>query len=131
MAWRDEEGTRYETEGTVPDGFYGLVIIPELLLKYCCRDDGDHATAIALPHRVAFLLFRKGGKCQRVIGMNVSEVKVKWSGVYVCPTIVGLECRTHEKKTKSVSISDEAPDLEPAGKRTYNTYYCHYSPVEQ
>ena len=42
-------------------------------LLFCCRSDGSHAEAIQLPTYKPFLLYRSGGHCQRVEGMDVSE----------------------------------------------------------
>ncbi|GFN94188.1 Apextrin-like protein 2 [Plakobranchus ocellatus] len=55
--------------GDVPDGVYSET---SSTLYYCCRKDGLVDEPIDLPRSEPFYLYRYGGQCQQVAGMNVS-----------------------------------------------------------
>ena len=60
--------------GILPDGSYGR----DTFVQYCCRNDDRYHQPIALPTRKPFILYRYGGRCQRVRGMRMSELYIKW-----------------------------------------------------
>ena len=60
--------------GILPDGSYGR----DTFVQYCCRNDDRYHWPIALPTRKPFILYRYGGRCQRVRGMRTSELYIKW-----------------------------------------------------
>ena len=60
--------------GILPDGSYGR----DTFVQYCCRNDDRYHRPIALPTRKPFILYRYGGRCQRVRGMRTSELYIKW-----------------------------------------------------
>ncbi|GFS27583.1 apextrin-like protein [Elysia marginata] len=41
-------------------------------ILFCCKSSGDVSTSIVLPTQSPFLLYRRGGQCQQVRGMNVA-----------------------------------------------------------
>ena len=57
----------------LPDGSYGS----NTQVQYYCRNDGRYYRPIALPTRRPFILYRYGGRCQRVRGMCTSELYIK------------------------------------------------------
>ncbi|RUS80320.1 hypothetical protein EGW08_011921 [Elysia chlorotica] len=58
----DEEDINYsgQSHGTLPE-----------MLFFCCRRDGDPNVPVALPNSRPFYLYRFGGQCQEVVGMQV------------------------------------------------------------
>ena len=60
--------------GTLPDSSYGR----NTEIQYCCRNDGRHNRLMVLPTRRPFILYRYGGRCQRVRGMRTDELYIKW-----------------------------------------------------
>ena len=73
--WDDEDNRNANSRGgTLPDGNYGR----NTRIYYCCRTDGSYNDPIALPTSHPFFLLRKGGKCQKVLGMNVRDEWVHW-----------------------------------------------------
>ena len=63
----DEEDTEYEgtRHGILPD-----------MLFFCCRNDGSPDTPVTLPNSMPFYLYRFGGKCQQVTGMQVTPERI-------------------------------------------------------
>ena len=61
----DEEGTKHVRASKMNHYFY-----------FCCMTSGYSSNAITLPTHSPFLLYRRGGQCQQVSGMNVSEETV-------------------------------------------------------
>ncbi len=59
---------------TLPDGTYDN----DTRVDYCCRDDGDVSTSMALPIAEPFYLIMKSDTCQKVAGMSVTSEKVQW-----------------------------------------------------
>lgn len=60
--------------GVLPDGNYGH----DTTVKYCCRSDANHYTPMVLPTDKPFVLYRYGGRCQRVRGMRYTQLYIKW-----------------------------------------------------
>ncbi|KAH9489481.1 hypothetical protein Btru_049369 [Bulinus truncatus] len=65
----DEENINHESKfnDLLPSGVYSH----DTELNFCCRRDGDPNTPMYLPTSRPFYLYRYGGKCQQVSGMNV------------------------------------------------------------
>ena len=73
--WDDHNRrNRNKRWGTLPDGSYGR----NTEVHYCCRNDGRHNSPMALPTKNPFILYRYGGRCQRVRGMRTDELFIKW-----------------------------------------------------
>ena len=73
--WDDEDRRNGNRKwGTLPDGSYGS----NTEVQYCCRNDGRYSRPIALLTRRPFILYRYGGRCQRVSGMRTYELYIKW-----------------------------------------------------
>lgn len=73
--WDDKNyKNRNKKWGTLPNGGYGR----NTRVEYCCRNDGRHKNSILLPTDHPFILYRYGGRCQRVKGMRYTEYYVKW-----------------------------------------------------
>lgn len=68
----DDEDTNSSSSvsGALPAGSYN---ISGCKIFYCCRADGPTNTSIDLPQDKPFYLYRYGGQCQQVSGMNVTE----------------------------------------------------------
>lgn len=60
--------------GSLPDGTYGH----DTTVKYCCRSDGNHNVPMTLPTGKPFVLYRYGGRCQRVSRMRYTQLYIKW-----------------------------------------------------
>ncbi|XP_005103935.1 uncharacterized protein LOC101854591 [Aplysia californica] len=67
----DTEDTeaKFRSSGNLPDGDHGA----NPNLHYCCRDDGSPDDEIYLPPYQPFYLYRRGGRCQKVHGMDVTQ----------------------------------------------------------
>ena len=72
----DDENSHNENKrwGTLPDGRYDR----NTLVEYCCRSDGNPQSPIALPTHKPFILYRYGGRCQKVEGMYYSKLYIRW-----------------------------------------------------
>lgn len=65
--WDDEDYTNDNSrQGRIPDGVYGRTT----RINFCCRSDGNPKEGMLLPTNEAFVLYRFGGTCQRVLGMK-------------------------------------------------------------
>ena len=71
VTW-DEEDFRSEASysGQLPMGRFEE---SKTMLQYCCREDGKAAEPVDMPRFQPFYLYRYRGKCQQVVGMNVTE----------------------------------------------------------
>ncbi|RUS82425.1 hypothetical protein EGW08_009813 [Elysia chlorotica] len=71
LTW-DEEDFRPSAihSGNLPSGEFEDT---KTMLKYCCRQDGRPEESVDMPRFQPFYLYRYGGKCQQVVGMNVTE----------------------------------------------------------
>ena len=76
VGWDDEDSNnRNSKNGSLPDGTYGK----DTYIDYCCRSDGSTYTAIDLPTRKPFYLFRYSAtRCQQVKNMRVTEEWFYW-----------------------------------------------------
>ena len=76
IKWDDENTHNKNREsGSLPDGTYNR----DTYIKYCCRSDGSAYTAIELPTRKSFYLFRySANRCQQVKYMQVKEEWFHW-----------------------------------------------------
>ena len=73
--WDDEDyRNKNKRWGALPDGRYNR----NTLVQYCCRSDGNHRTPMVLPTSRPFILYRYGGRCQRVRGMYYSNLYIRW-----------------------------------------------------
>ncbi len=73
--WDDEDRhNKNKRWGILPDGVYGK----DTWIQYCCRNDDRYYRPIALQMRSPFILYRYGGRCQRVRGMRTSVLYIKW-----------------------------------------------------
>ena len=71
---------KLDTEDTDQEGDGRNNIAKEVLdphLYYCCQESGNASTPIQLPTGSPFLLYRKGGVCQAVQGMRVSDENIR------------------------------------------------------
>ncbi|KAK3795925.1 hypothetical protein RRG08_010745 [Elysia crispata] len=50
----------------------GLLFTPNAL-EFCCKNSGSLDAPITLPTHSEFMLYRRGGRCQEVLGMKVSN----------------------------------------------------------
>lgn len=72
IRWDEEDDNILETvEGELPDGEFNNT--DNTSIEYCCRQDGPADVSMYLPSSDPFYLYRYGGKCQQVYGMNVTE----------------------------------------------------------
>ena len=72
--WDDENKNRNRRWGVLPDGRYDR----NTAVEYCCCSDANHYTPMVLFSRKPFILYQYGGRCQRVKGMHISKLYIKW-----------------------------------------------------
>ncbi len=71
--WDDEDNNNGNArQGTYPDGIYGR----DTRTYYCCRNDGNVHSEIALPSTMPFVLYRYQSTCQRVRGMYHTDLSI-------------------------------------------------------
>ena len=110
MYWDDEDsGNINSVSHPVPSGSYGS----NTQINFCCRSDGNYNTPITLPSTQAFALYRYGGQCQRVSGMN-------------SPTELFIHFDDEDSNNVN-SCSGSRPDG-PCG-RNHELTFCYYSPL--
>lgn len=106
--------TIQNSSGVLPDGDYGR----NTRIEYCCRFDGETSDEIVLPTSDPFYLLKYADLCQEVVGMDVAEQWVYWSG------------------EKSLNF-DENKGVHPKVERqkypfTYTKlFYCYYTPKKR
>lgn len=106
--WDDEDSRNGNSHGGVlPTGSYGR----NTKINYCCRDDGQYNTPIALPNSRPFYLLRFTSPCQMVKGMYVREESVDFDD------------EDHNNKN---SATGKHP-LGTGGGRNQRLMYCYYS----
>ena len=75
--WDDEDShNRNKKWGTLPNGTCSYN--RNTKVYYCCRSDGNHNSAMVPPTSEPFILYRYGGHCQRVRGMQYYQLYIKW-----------------------------------------------------
>ena len=84
-------------------------------IAFCCMSSGDSSTAMTLPTTSPFVLYRRGGQCQQVQGMNVAVETV---------TI------DTEDGVNSDGKTGQTPDVDfiKAGSLV-KFYLCYYTPA--
>lgn len=106
--WDDEDSRNNNSHGGVlPTGFYGR----NTKINYCCRDDGQYNTSIALPNSRPFYLLRFTSPCQMIKGMYVREESVDFDD---------------EDHNNENYASGKHP-LGTGGGRNQRLMYCYYS----
>lgn len=106
--WDDEDSNNENSlQLPVPDGNYDR----NTRINYCCRSDGDVNKPILLPTRRSFILYRYGGTCQKVLGMNN-------------PVELFIHFDDEDSNNEN-SCSGNRPD----GRcdRNHEIYFCYYS----
>jgi hypothetical protein len=74
--WDDKDHhNRNKRWGILPDGVYGR----DTWIQYCCHNNDRYYRPITLQTRSPFILYRYGGRCQRVRGMRTSMLQIKWN----------------------------------------------------
>ena len=73
--WDDENRRNKNSRwGALPDGRYDK----NTLVEYCYRSDGNPHMPMVLPTSKPFILYRYGGRCQKVEGMYYSNLYIRW-----------------------------------------------------
>lgn len=91
--------------GVLPDGSYGH----DTTVKYCCRSDANYFTPIVLPTSKPFVLYRYGGRCQKVRGMHCTPLYIKWDD------------NNGINRDKCSGVHPDTPC-----KRDQQLYFCYY-----
>ncbi|KAK3731704.1 hypothetical protein RRG08_035374 [Elysia crispata] len=106
----DVEDTNPVTEYTSQSVVGGHSIL------FCCMSSGTASTGIALPTRSPFVLYRRGGHCQQVDGMIVSDESL----------IVDTEDTVNgdHKVNNSPDV-----DIHQSGDSIMNIHLCYYTPA--
>ena len=109
IKWDDKDiNNKNENVQVLPEGKYDS----NTVINFCCRsDNGSPSNPIQLPTGEPFVLYRRGRKCQKVMGMRVVEDYILWNDEL-----------SFNKDEKSGSIPDD-----DGGKRQHKLHYCHYS----
>ncbi|GFR81418.1 apextrin-like protein 1 [Elysia marginata] len=81
-------------------------------LNFCCQSSGSVATPIQLPTHSPFLLYRKGGACQAVQGMSVSEEYVQINT---------------EDSLNTDTFHESLPDIDKPGSSVIKFNLCYYT----
>ncbi|GFN85141.1 MACPF domain-containing protein 4 [Plakobranchus ocellatus] len=100
-----------ERSNTLTD-FTSRVVTDTSNLGFCCTASGLYQTPITLPTHSPFMLYRRGGQCQVVEGMDVSSV------------VLGIDT---EDSYNSDSKDANGPDIELSSDSTTKLYLCHYT----
>ena len=82
-------------------------------ILFCCMNSGDVNTGVTLPTHSPFMLYRRGGRCQQVGGMGVSEET--------------LTLDTENSVNKDNKL-DNWPDVDihESGDSIMTFHLCHY-----
>ena len=108
VCWDDEDDDNdNKAGGSLPDGDYGR----NTRIYYCCREDGSYRDEIYLPTDKSFYLIRKGGECQKVHGMTVTEEYVYWDD---------------ENHKNDDELTGSHPDDGNENGRNHKLYFCYY-----
>ena len=108
--WDDEDSRNANGySGILPDGTYGR----NTLIQYCCRTDGNPSNHIILPTNTPFVLYRYGGVCQKVRGMNN-------------PTYLSIHFDDEDSRNAN-SCQGSYPD--GACGRNHDVNFCYYNQV--
>ncbi|GFO21126.1 Apextrin [Plakobranchus ocellatus] len=76
VKWQEENFRSDSTKtGKLPSGRYQS---GKTELYYCCREDGLPDDPVDLPRFQPFYLYRRGGRCQQVAGMKVTEEFIRF-----------------------------------------------------
>ena len=110
IKWDDKDlWNKNKHQDVLPDGKYDR----DTLINFCCRsDNGNPTNPIQMPTEKPFVLYRYGGKCQKVVGMRDEEDYILWINEF-----------TRNKDETGGSFPDD-----DGGKREHKLHYCHYSP---
>ena len=96
----------------LPDGIYDK----NTHIEYCCRSDGSVSDPMLLPDMDPFVLYRYGGKCQKVDGATVNEHFIKFDDTSVL--------RSH-----SACAGNHPDDANCNGD--HKIYLCAYTPIQR
>ncbi|GFN94187.1 Apextrin-like protein 2 [Plakobranchus ocellatus] len=106
ILWDDENyHPNSTTLGKLPSGNFSA---SHTEFFYCCRDDGTPEEPVGLPRFQPFYLYRYGGQCQKVAGMNVTEEYVRFDT---------------ENSENNDQLKDFHPDAEINNLILYLCYY--------
>ncbi|GFN94059.1 MACPF domain-containing protein 4 [Plakobranchus ocellatus] len=102
-----------ERSSTLTD-FTSRVVTGTSNLGFCCTKSGLYQTPITLPTHSPFMLYRKGGQCQVVEGMDVSSV------------VLSIDTE-NENYYNSDSKDANGPDIDISSGYPIKLYLCHYT----
>lgn len=106
--WDDEDVRNVnERWGELPDGKYDK----NTLIHYCCRSDRRHRKEIVLPTDRPFVLYRYGGKCQKVKGTTVTEDYIKFD----------------DNDLNNKDHCEGAHPDDDGCKKNHHLHFCYYS----
>ncbi|GFO23918.1 MACPF domain-containing protein 2 [Plakobranchus ocellatus] len=92
--------------------FTSRVVTDTSSLGFCCKTSGLYQTPITLPTHSPFMLYRKGGQCQVVEGMDVSSV------------VLSIDTEnTYNRDSKDAN----GPDIDIFSGYPVKLYLCHYT----
>ena len=108
IKWDDKDlFNKNAKKGALPDGNFDK----NTKLFFCCRNDAPLASGMVMPTRDRFVLYRYGGRCQKVSGMEVQEDYIEW---------------VNELVNNKDEVSGYYPD-DYGQKRRHKLFYCHYT----
>ena len=87
---------------------------PAQNIAFCCMSSGHYSVPINLPTHSPFLLYRRGGRCQQISGMVVSEETI---------TIDTEDVSNNDNKYGS------CPDVDLNSGSTIKINLCHYTSI--
>ncbi|XP_066302640.1 uncharacterized protein [Branchiostoma lanceolatum] len=108
LKWDDEDTSNGNiVSGVLPDGMYNR----DTEIEYCCRNDGNANTEIALPTLKPFYLFRFTSGCQKVKDMSVREEWFWWD----------------DENFRNANENHGAHPYDDGGRKNHRVHYCYYT----
>ncbi|GFS22309.1 MACPF domain-containing protein 2 [Elysia marginata] len=101
----------FDTEDTNGKTVGNSNVAAGINLYFCCQSSGSAATPIQLPTHSPFLLYRKGGACQAVRGMSVSQEYV--------------QINTEDSDNRD-TFHRSLPDIDKPGSSVIKFNLCYY-----